>query len=78
MQTRKLKGFAVIERPESGALIWGTLRPDRAAAWTGYLDHNPQIEGFPTAARTVEVEIFIHEALDGESTCEDQQKQSTE
>lgn len=75
MKTQRLKGFAVIERPD-GALIWGTVRQDRAAAWSVYLNHNPQIEGFPTDARTVAVEVFIHEALDGGSECNDQSHQA--
>ena len=77
MQTRRLKGFAVIERPD-GPLIWGTVRPDRAAAWSAYLNHNPQVEGYPSDARTIAVEVFIHEALEGESECKDLTKQSIE
>ncbi len=70
MQTRRLKGFAVIERP-AGALILGTFRADPESAWNAFYRHNPKVFGYPQQAQTVEVEIFIHEALGGQSECKD-------
>lgn len=77
MQTRRIKGFAVIERP-AGALIVGTFRADPESAWNSYYRHNPKVYGYPQQARTVECEIFIHEALEGGAECRDLQRQSTE
>lgn len=80
MHTRKLKGFAVIERPD-GALILGTFRPDQAKAWSAFRRHNPQVLGFPCLAQLVELEIFIHEGIEQcflQTTTEPEQQSDTQ
>lgn len=55
---RKFRGFAALERPD-GALLWGTFRPSEADARAAYDRHNPSVEGFPSPAQIVAVEIKI-------------------
>ena len=55
---RRFRGHAVTAY-ENGPLIWGTFRRDPVEAWNTYLRHNPQVDGHPTPARLVKVEMTV-------------------
>ena len=57
-KSRRFRGHAVIAYAE-GPLIWGTFRHDAADAWKAYERHNPPVDGHPSAARLVRVEMTI-------------------
>lgn len=57
-RSRRFQGFAVIERPD-GPLIWGTFRPELAAAWAAYERYNPPLAEHPTQAQLVAVDMRI-------------------
>lgn len=65
MQTRRHRGFVVIDRRD-GAPIWGTFRPVLADAWAVYLNNNPQVEGHETQASVAPCEIFVNQIMEGQ------------
>jgi hypothetical protein len=77
METRKINGFAVIDGP-SGSLIYGTVRPTEADAWSAFISHNPQVEGFDCPARVVACEMFITETISEGAKCDTNEATTTE
>lgn len=55
---RLFRGHAVIAFAD-GPLIWSTFRRDPVEAWKAYERHNPPVEGHPTAAKLVKVEMKV-------------------
>lgn len=56
--SRRFRGHAVTAYKD-GPLIWGTFRRDAVEAWKAYERHNPPVEGFPTTAQLVKVEMTV-------------------